>query len=415
LSLESPYRQQRALLQDVFAAGVNAVRAKDYLPPHLPRHPAAGRTVMIALGKAAGDMAAVAMEHIAIDAGLVIIPRGGLPADDVLPPHVEVIVAGHPVPDSESARAGTHALALAEALGPEDRLLVLLSGGGSALMVAPAPPLTLADKIAINEQLLRSGAPIADINRVRQRMSLTKGGGLAAAAAPAEVITLVVSDIPGDDISLVASGPTIAATDDPGLPMVAARWGIGLPSALYHPRPVVAPLAGTIACVASADRALAAMAVTLEAAGYACLNLGGALVGDAVDLGRQHAALASTCAANGRRLAIVSGGETSVEVRGVSGRGGRNLSYLAGLALALNGHPEIVAMAADSDGIDGNSGVAGAMIFPDTLARLMADQLDLASLVEACDTARAFRALDDVFETGPTYTNVNDLRCILVS
>jgi hydroxypyruvate reductase len=403
---------KRALLGQVFAAGIAAVRAADYLPPHLPPAPPKGRLCVIALGKAAGDMAAVAARHRPIDRGLVILPAGAMPRDAVLPPSLEVIVAGHPIPNAESQRAGEAALALASGLMQEDMLLLLVSGGGSALLAAPLPPLSLADKMAITDQLLRAGAPITDINRVRRHLSRVKGGRLAAAAAPATVHNLILSDVPGDDLAMVASGPGIAAAPDPEWRAIAARWGVPIPADLADPPITVAPGPPPL-CVGNADLALSAMAATAARAGYAVVNLGGALEGDALALAHHHAALARKHAEAGRPVAMISGGESSVAVTG-TGRGGRNQSYAAALAVALAGAPAVAAIAGDSDGIDGNSAAAGAMIFPDSIDRLARHGEEFAALLAANDTARGFALLGDAVITGPTLTNVNDLRCLLI-
>jgi glycerate 2-kinase len=385
------------------------------LPQHLPKDKAKGKTIMIALGKAAGDMAQVALDNMELHQGLIIVPKGGLPHGFVPPPHVDVIFASHPVPDKESARAGTEALRLANSLNDGDRLLVLLSGGGSSLMVAPKPPLTLEDKIQINDELLRSGAPIHIVNRIRRQLSLVKGGGLAAAAAPGEVISLVLSDIPGDNVTMVASGPTAALTDDHDWQTLALNWGIKLPTFSVQSPYRHNPNARALTLVANADMALKAMETVAQKAGYATINLGSALEGDATKLAQAHAALALHHAKTNQRVAIISGGETSVAVSKSSGVGGRNQNYTASLCLALNGHASISAFAVDSDGIDGNSDVAGAMIFPDTLTRLNALNINLKNELAQCNVAPAFIELQDALITGPSFTNVNDLRCILVS
>lgn len=401
-------------MQRMFKSAVAAVRAEHYLPPHLPKDRPSGRTVMIALGKAAGDMAHVALRHIEIDQGLVIAPEGGVPAGTTFPDTIEVITAAHPVPDTESLRAGSAALTLANSLGAEDRLLMLVSGGGSSLMVAPVQPLTLDDKIALNQALLASGAPIHVLNRIRRQLSQLKGGGLAAAASPAEIVTLVLSDIPGDDLSLVASGPTIPFGPDSEWRSLARNWGITLPDfktrrhAIENKR-VLPPI-----LVASAKTALSAMAAEAQKAGFECLNLGYDLEGDAEGIAISHAKIAIEAYQKGRPIAILSGGEASVAIGRYAGKGGRNLTYALGLAKALNGNPDISAFAGDSDGIDGNSKYAGGMIFPDTLARCAGFGLDAADILKHRNAELAFAALNDGISSGPTCTNVNDLRCILV-
>jgi glycerate 2-kinase len=404
----------RDTMRSLFLAGVNAARAQHYLPAHLPIDRPAGKTVMIALGKAAGDMAQIALARIAVDRGLVVVPKGGLPPDFRAPPQVEVITASHPRPDPESERAGRAALALAEALGPDDRLLVLLSGGGSSLMLAPRAPLTLGDIIDINEALLRSGAPISVINRIRQQLCDVKGGGLAAAAMPAEVVTLVLSDVPGDDLTLVASGPTCVAPEIDDWRGLAERYNIAIPTLADRLAPTIGPQVHPPRMVASAATALAAMAVAARDMGFEPIILGDDLEGDAAILAQHHAAIAVGHVVAGRSIALISGGETSVVVSKAAGRGGRNQTYALALAIALRAHPDIHAFAGDSDGIDGNSALAGAMIFPDTLARCGASDFDPEQCLSDCNSAPLFEAIDDGLATGPTFTNVNDLRCVLV-
>lgn len=404
----------RETMRDLFVTANNAVRAQHYLPSHLPSDRPAGVTAIIALGKAAGDMAQVALEQIAVDRGLVIVPKDGLPPDFRAPPQVDVITSSHPTPDSESERAGRAALALAEALGPDDRLLVLLSGGGSSLMMAPRAPLLLADIIDINEALLRSGAPISIINRIRQQLCDVKGGGLAAAAMPAEVVTLVLSDVPGDNLALVASGPTCVAPEIDDWRGLAECYGIAVPTLADRAAPKIGPQVLPPRMVACAATALAAMAVAAREMGFEPIILGDDLEGDAATLARNHAAVAVSHVEAGRRVALISGGETSVVIGQTAGRGGRNQTYALALAIALCANPEIHAFAGDSDGIDGNSTLAGAMIFPDTLARCRASDFDPEQCLSDCNSAPLFETIGDGLVTGPTFTNVNDLRCILV-
>ncbi|MBC7504405.1 MAG: DUF4147 domain-containing protein [Sandarakinorhabdus sp.] len=397
----------KAALERLFGAAIAAVSAGAVMPRDLPP----GRLCVIAIGKAAAPMmAAVQARHLSSSpvplAGLVVAPHGHVPSGFGFA-GVEVITAGHPLPDADSVRAGVRALALAGALGPDDHLLALVSGGGSAVLAAPVAGLTLAEKVAVTNALLRSGAAIAEINAVRRTLSQIKGGGLAAACA-APVTTWVVSDIPGDDASLVASGPTISGGSGDAREVL-ARYGIGLPAGVV--------LAASRALRPGAVRIIARARDALDAAGrlaanwgYAVTDLGDDLQGEARVLGAAHGALAL---AGGRR-AIISGGEASVTVRGTTGRGGRNLEYALGLALALDGAPGIAALAADSDGIDGSSHAAGACIGPDTLARGRALGMDAAAYLAANDAHGYFAALGDLVVTGPTLTNVNDVRVILV-
>ena len=363
----------RSLLLNMFAAARAAVTAQAVMPRDLPP----GRLTGIAVGKgAAGMMAAAQARAVGPLPGLVVVPYG---QGAVSWPSVEVIEASHPVPDANSVRAAQRALEIARGLGEGDRLLLLLSGGGSALMALPAPGVTLEEKQAVTRELLRSGAPIGEVNAVRARLSGIKGGKLAEAAFPAAVTNWIVSDVPGNDPARVASGPGL-------------RDGLDVEVSL-------------LACGADA---LAAGARVAEQAGYRVIDLGDAIEGDAEALARDHARLVTS-----GRLAILSGGEASVAVRG-EGRGGRNLHYLLALAVALDGRPGVSAIACDTDGIDGSSDAAGAMLFPDTLARAWALGLDARDHLARCDAHGFFAALGDLVVTGPTGVNVNDFRAILV-
>jgi glycerate 2-kinase len=417
--------ETRTLLYELFAEAVRAVSAGAVMPSSLPAA-AGGRLAAIAAGKAAADMMRVATLRSAGPLpGLVVTRYGHLPAGYIAPAGVELIEAGHPFPDDNSVRAGARALALARSLGSHDRLLVLLSGGGSALLAAPAPGISLAGKQALTRRLLACGAAIEEVNCVRKHLSRVKGGRLAVAAAPARVTTWMISDVPGDDPSFVASGPTLA--DPTTLEMardVLARYGIvpppGIARALADPEnetpPVGAPeLADAETLVLARGRdALAAGARLAADKGYTVTDLGDRLGGEARLLGASHAALARTLAAGGGRHAIVSGGETTVRVGNAEGRGGRNLEYLLGLAIGLEGAPGISALACDTDGIDGTEDAAGAMIVPDTLARAAARRLDPADHLARNDAYPFFDRLGDLVVTGPTLTNVNDVRIILV-
>jgi hydroxypyruvate reductase len=398
----------RAELRRLFDAALAAVDPLACTPPHLPEPPP-GRTLVIAYGKAAAAMARAVEDHWDGPlSGLAVTRYGhGLPTR-----RIEVIEAAHPVPDDAAVGAARRALALAGELGEDDLLLALASGGGSALLTLPAPGLELADKQATTRALLRSGAPIGDINIVRRHLSAIKGGRLALAAAPARVVTLVVSDVPGDDPAQVASGPTLADGSTPEDALaVLARWGIEAPPAvlahLARPAEPVPLPAEPARVIATARQALAAAA---RAARIEPVILGDDLQGEARDLGRAHARLALE---SPRPRVILSGGETTVTVTG-QGRGGRNVEYLAGLALGLDGAPGLHAIACDTDGIDGTEDNAGAMIGPDTLARVRALGLDPAALLADNDAYRLFAALGDLVVTGPTRTNVNDFRAVWV-
>ena len=416
----------RGLLKALFDEAVAAVSAERCVPRHIDDGPTAGRTILLAVGKAAAAMASVAATRLAGRVeGLVVTRAGHAGPLCPLPRGVELIEAGHPVPDGQSITAATRALELVSSLTADDRVLALISGGGSALLTLPLPGVTLADKQAVTRALLRSGAAIAEINCVRKHLSAIKGGRLAVASAPAQVTTLIISDVPGDDPSFVASGPTVA--DQTSLAMareIVARYRIDPPAsvtaALNDPAnetpPAGAPgLAdGDVRVIASARDALSAARRLAEEQGYKVTDLGDHLEGEARQLGAEHAALARRLSADGQPRMILSGGETTVRVINPNGRGGRNVEYLLGLAIALDGAPRIHAIACDTDGIDGTEDNAGAIVTPDTLARGAAAGLDAGAMLDANNAYGFFAALGDLVVTGPTRTNVNDLRAILI-
>ena len=417
----------RALLRALFDEAVGAVSAERCVPPAMRLEPISGRTLIIALGKAAAAMASAAAGQIQGPlSGLVVTRHGHSGPPHTLPANFEVIEAGHPVPDTESLTAAGRALALVKGLGANDRLLALISGGGSALLALPVPGVLLEDKQVVTRALLRSGATIAEINSVRKHLSLIKGGRLAVVAAPAQVTTLIISDVPGDDPSFVASGPTV--TDHTTLETareIIARYRIAAPgnviaalnsSANETPPPNMPRLAdGDVRIIATARDALNAARHLAEERGYAVADLGDRLEGEASHLGVDHAALARRLATDGQPRLILSGGETTVRVTNPQGRGGRNLEYLLGLAIALDGAPRIHAIACDTDGIDGTEDNAGAIVTPCTLARAQALGLDARQMLSANMAYAFFEALGDLIITGPTRTNVNDLRAILIS
>lgn len=408
------------LRERLFAAALAAADAGAACLRHLPPPPR-GRTVVVGAGKAAAAMAA------ALDAvwpgplsGLVVTRhRHGLPAG-----RIEVVEAGHPVPDAAGEAAARRILAAVRGLGPDDLVIALVSGGGSALLALPAPGLTLADKQAVTRALLRAGTPIGDINVVRKHLSAIKGGRLALAAAPAPVHTLLVSDVPGDDPAVIASGPTLP---DPGTrdeaQAILRRWSVEVPDAVARwladpasetPKPGdsrFGPL--TSAIVLRPADALAAAATAARAAGWRVMDLGPRIEGEARRVGAAHALLALSLA-GGAPTAIISGGELTVTVQG-DGAGGPNKEYLMGLALALGGTPGISALACDTDGIDGSAEDAGARIDDRTLARAAALGLDTAAMLAANRSHDFFAALGDLVITGPTRTNVNDFRVITVT
>ena len=426
----------RRLLLEQFSAAVQAVSAEGCMPRDLPRAGSGGRTRIVAIGKAAAAMAAAAVERLdAAVSGLVVTRAGhGLPPG-ALPPELQLIEAGHPLPDSDSTIAARRALELAGELSANDCLLFLVSGGGSALLALPAPGVSLADKQSVTRALLRSGATIAEINCVRGHLSQIKGGRLALAAAPARVVTLAISDVPGDHPALIASGPTIAdRTTLADARAVLERHRVAAPAsvtaALLDPRnetpkpdvPGFPP--GEVRVIARARDALAAAAGHASARGCTATILGDDLQGEARALGAQHAALARKLASESAAAGIdgvphqpqvlLSGGETTVTVVNPAGRGGRNLEYLLAMAITLDGAAGIHALACDTDGIDGTEDCAGAIVTPDTLLRAASLGLDARALLAANDAYRFFEALGDLIDTGPTRTNVNDFRAVLI-
>jgi hydroxypyruvate reductase len=408
------------LLRALFDAALDAVSAERCVPPHLPPRPA-GRTVVVGAGKAAASMAAAVERHWdAPLAGVVVVPYGHAVACR----RIAVIEAAHPLPDEAGMAAARRVLEAVRSLSPDDLVLALISGGGSALLALPAPGITLADKQAVTAALLRCGAPIAEINAVRSRLSAIKGGRLAAAARPARVATLVVSDVPGDDPATVASGPTLAgAATAADAQSILARYGIDPPPAIAAllaaggaapKRGSASFAADTVAVVARARDALAAAAALAAQSGLTCDILGDAIEGEARDVGRAHAVLAAEPGTVPRLL--LSGGETTVTLAaGTGGAGGRNTEFLLALALALDGRGDVSAIACDTDGIDGDAGAAGAILRPDSLARARALGLDPGAMLEAHRSGEFFAALGDLVRTGPTRTNVNDFRAVLVN
>lgn len=415
--MEPPEQFLRALFRTAVAAADPALPTLSALP-----EPPRGRVLVLGAGKAAAPMA-VAVEDAWLErlgparfGGFVVTPDGHqLPTR-----HLEALSAAHPIPDSRSEAAARRALAEAARLGPEDLLLMLVSGGGSAVLAAPAPGVSLADKQAAVRAMLRAGLPIADINAVRRRLSLIKGGRLALAAAPARICNLVVSDVPGDDPALVASGPTLALETARPLDFMsalpeAARRALSTTPPPPSPGDSRLPPTSTTVILRARD-ALAAVATAARAGGCEVMALG-ELEGEARDLGEKHAVLASALRAgraSGPPLLILSGGEATVRVSG-RGEGGRNTEYLLALALALDGAPGVHALAADTDGLDGKGGHAGGLIRPDSLRRWTSAGLDPRTRLEANDSRKPFATTGDLLETGPTRTNVNDIRLILLT
>jgi hydroxypyruvate reductase len=389
-------------------------------------------------GKAAGAMAQAleaAWPGDALLSGLAVTRYGYAPPRPAgLRQRIEVMEAAHPLPDAASERAAQRMLALAHGLTADDLALCLISGGGSALLAAPAPGLTSRDKQRINQQLLDCGAPIAAINGVRKHLSRIKGGRLALACAPARVLTLAISDVPGDDPAVIASGPTAPdATTCADALATLDRYAIALPPAmraalerggLETPKPGDARLAGhEVRLIATPRQSLEAAAQAARAAGIGAHILSDEMEGEAREVGKVHAALARAVARRGapfaRPCVILSGGETTVTVHAPrpgqpKGRGGRADEFCLGLAGALMGQDGIWALAADTDGIDGTEDNAGVFVTPGTLTRAQAAGCKLADHIDRNDSYGYFAALGDLLVTGPTYTNVNDFRAVLV-
>ncbi len=416
----------RAALRRMFDAAVAAADPRVMLAQHLPAKPT-GRCVVVGAGKSAAVMAA-ALEDAWPDVALsgLVVTRYG---HEVPTRHIEVLSASHPVPDANSETAARRMLETVRGLGPDDLVLALISGGGSALMALPAAGLTLADKQALNRALLASGATISEMNAVRKHLSAIKGGRLAAAAAPARVVTLAISDVPGDDPAVIASGPTVPDPTryadaralvarygiDPS-PQIAARLAQGIDET---PKPGSLPHA-SFQLIATPAMALAAAAEAARALGLAPLILGDALEGESREMGTVLAGIARSIRTHAQPLpapaVLLSGGETTVTIGAAgAGRGGRNTEFLLALAIALQAEPGIWAAAGDTDGIDGTEDAAGAMITPDTLARAHAAGLDPRAVLAAHDSYSLFDATGDLIRTGPTLTNVNDIRAILVA
>lgn len=410
------------LLLTMFRAAISAADPRDVLTPYLPEKPE-GRVTVVGAGKASAAMArAVEAAWPDMDmTGAVVVPYGhGAPTK-----RISVLEAAHPVPDRAGLAAANMLLELAWGARQGDLVLALISGGGSALLPCPQPPLTFDDEVAINRRLLRSGLAIDDMNKIRRRMSVIKGGGLARAAAPARVVTLAISDVPGDDPAAIASGPTIpdpSASED--LSTLAAALGDGLPegflSLLAAPDVERDTGPADVRLIATPQMALDAAAATADLSNVHPVLLGDALEGEARELGRVMAGVARSVAAHGLPsrppAALISGGETTVTIgAGTPGRGGRNTEFLLSLALELDGAKGIYAIAGDTDGIDGSEDAAGAIISPDTLRDMRRAGIDPTAALAAHDSYSAFDAIGALIKTGPTLTNVNDFRVILIT
>jgi glycerate 2-kinase len=425
----------RDLLESLFRTAVATAHPSQCLPANLPEFPTHGRLIVLAAGKAAGSMTEVAEQHylaqmagwnIAADrlAGVAVTRHGyGRPTQ-----RIPVVEAGHPVPDEAGIKGTEQALALAEAASQGDLVVVLLSGGASANWIAPAKNLTLVEKQAVTRALLRSGANIGEINTVRKHLSRIKGGRLAQRAQPAGVVTLAISDVPGDDPAVIGSGPTVPdPTTLADARAIISKYRLEILEAVTRalgdpdnesPKPGAAFFADTeYKIVARPADALRAAQARAEAAGYESLVLGDRLQGEARKIAAEHARLARDLAAQGRRVAILSGGELTVTLRG-QGQGGPNQEYALALAVHLDGARGIAALAADTDGTDGGRGrpddPAGAFVNDTTIGRARAAGLDPAAFLADNDSTGFFNGIGDLFRPGPTFTNVTDFRAITV-
>jgi glycerate 2-kinase len=422
----------RAFLEQLFRTAVAAAHPGSCLRAYLPPPPPSGRLIVLAAGKAAGSMTEIAEQHYL---------QNGLPKDRLLglavtrhgygrpTQHIPLVEAGHPVPDQTGVDATEQTLALADLAGADDLVLVLLSGGASANWIAPAQGLALADKQATTRALLRSGATIGETNAVRKHLSRIKGGRLAARARPARVITLAISDVPRDNPDVIGSGPTVA---DPSTLSAARgiveRYGLKVPAGVSHalsdpanetPKPQDPIFQNTeFSIVARPADAFRAAKEAARKAGYDCLFLGDQVEGEAREVAQEHARIARELHAQGRRALVLSGGELTVTLHKNGGLGGPNQEYALALAIAIEGIRGIAVLAADTDGTDGGEGSpddpAGAFCDGATAARARAIGLDPASFLANNNSTQFFAPLGELLMSGPTFTNVNDFRAILV-
>ncbi len=418
----------RAFLEDLFRAAIKAADPAHCLPPFLPALPA-GRTIVVGAGKAGGSMAKAVEDHWAGQISGLVVTRYD---HGVRCQRIEVVEAAHPVPDEKGLDAARRIRSMVEGLTEHDLVLCLISGGGSALLTMPGRGtgphgpviLDLEDKQAINRELLKCGAPIDEINIVRKHLSAIKGGRLALAAHPARVVTLAISDVPGDDPAVIASGPTVADHSTVGDALqVLAKYDIVAPDnvrAFLATPQAESAKPGDPRLDGAAFEMIARPQASLEAAAALCqahaiepVILGDAIEGEARDVANEQAALARRHLGDGRATALISGGETTVTVRG-NGRGGRNAEFLLALGLALDGAAGVHAIACDTDGIDGSEDNAGAYLGPDSLALARDRGIDPSALLANNDGYRFFEATGGLIVTGPTLTNVNDFRAVLI-
>ncbi|MGD2140120.1 MAG: glycerate kinase [Burkholderiales bacterium] len=415
----------QALLRQLFDTAVAAALPERSIQRFLP-DPPKGRTIVVGCGKAAAAMARAVETHWHEPLEGLVVTRYG---HRVTTQRIEVVEAAHPVPDAAGRDAAKRILEMVSNLTADDLVLFLVSGGGSALMTLPVPGITLEDKQRINAQLLKSGANITEMNCVRKHISAVKGGRLAAAAAPANVVTLAISDIPGDDPAVIASGPTVAdPTTFAEAIAILEKYRISEPASVIqhlHAASEETPKPGDQRLVNNELRMIATPQMSLEAAaeiargfGITPIILGDAIEGEAREVALVHAGIARQVLRHGQPVAapcvVLTGGETTVTVRG-NGRGGRNAEFLLALAIALDGADRVWAFAGDTDGIDGTEDNAGAIVTPDTLARANAMGMDAKSMLADNDGYSFFCSLGDLVITGPTMTNVNDFRAVLIT
>jgi len=419
-----PTPDRRPLLRSLFDAAVAAAQPALCLPPHLPPRPK-GRTIVIGAGKASAAMARALEDHWDGPLEGLVITRYGY---EVPCQRIDIVQAAHPVPDAAGLAATQRVLGRVAGLTADDLVIALISGGGSSLLVAPGDGLTLDDKRAVNAALLKSGASISEMNCVRRHLSAIKGGRLAAACHPAPVLTLLISDVPGDNSTDIASGPTVAdPTTCADALAIVARYRIDLPEAA---RALLASGAGESVkpgdprlaraetrLITAPQIALEAAAQVARAAGFTPHILGDSLEGEARDLGKAMAGIARQVVVHGQPFqppcVLLSGGESTVTLRG-AGRGGRNVEFLLALGVAMEGLGGVHALAGDTDGVDGAEEIAGAFFTPDTLARAWAAGINPRASLDANDGHGFFQALGDSVITGPTLTNVNDFRAVLI-
>ena len=437
LTIPDAATHPREFLEALFRAAVTRALPLQNTAAYLPAPPK-GRTIVIGAGKAGGSMAQAVEALWPPDApleGLVVTRYHHIPPrPEGLRQRIELVEAAHPVPDAAGLIAAQRILAMVQGLTQDDLVLCLISGGGSAVLTLPTDGLTLEDKQRVNEALLNSGANISDMNCVRKHLSRIKGGWLAAACAPARVVTLTISDVPGDDPSIIASGPTVPdVTTCADALAILKRYSIDVPAAvlarlgsgaLETPKPGDAVFSGhEVHMIATPQQSLEAAAATAGAAGLSAYILSDEMEGESREVGKVHAALARGVALKGQPFSkpcvILSGGETTVTIRKLpeavaKGRGGRAGEFCMGLALALQGQSGVYALAADTDGIDGVEDNAGAFVAPDTLERAVARGMKLDAYLDRNDAFGYFDALGDLLVTGPTHTNVNDFRAILI-